>query len=270
MRQANIFFLALSVYLETTAIATAFEFPSVPTFFKPPPVTTVPTATVSLERKKAELLGAISNTQKGKTATLETQAQVLTIVRELEKNAPVPDDLLKNADKAKALDGTWYLQYTSPSDIGDIGGSVDDKWKPLEAPQDGFVETKQFTAKGTVSAAGLTVDTSNRTTKQVFDVEKSTVRNEVNADFGKTIVGGPFRLSKDVPNRAIVEFEDLVIEFNGGMKLNLGWVFSLISKFRGGVGGWLETTYLDEDMRIGRGNKGTMFVLTRDPDVVRP
>ena len=30
--------------------------------------------------------------------------------------------------------------------------------------------------------------------------------------------------------------------------------------------GWLETTYVDEQWRIGRGNKGTLFILTRDPD----
>jgi hypothetical protein len=27
--------------------------------------------------------------------------------------------------------------------------------------------------------------------------------------------------------------------------------------------GWLETTYLDQDLRIGRGNEGNLFVLKR-------
>jgi hypothetical protein len=29
--------------------------------------------------------------------------------------------------------------------------------------------------------------------------------------------------------------------------------------------GWLETTYLDQDLRIGRGNEGNLFVLRRVP-----
>ena len=28
--------------------------------------------------------------------------------------------------------------------------------------------------------------------------------------------------------------------------------------------GWLEVTYLDKDMRLGRGNEGSVFVLTKD------
>ncbi|HAX76849.1 MAG TPA: fibrillin, partial [Cyanobacteria bacterium UBA11372] len=27
--------------------------------------------------------------------------------------------------------------------------------------------------------------------------------------------------------------------------------------------GWLDITYLDEDLRIGRGNEGSVFVLTK-------
>ena len=28
--------------------------------------------------------------------------------------------------------------------------------------------------------------------------------------------------------------------------------------------GWLDITYLDEDLRIGRGNEGSVFVLSRE------
>ena len=33
--------------------------------------------------------------------------------------------------------------------------------------------------------------------------------------------------------------------------------------------GWLETTYISKNMRIGRGNKGSMFILTRDRDAMK-
>lgn len=247
----------------------AFEFPKLATIFKPPSPVSTP-AGPALEQEKANLLEAISFTQNGKSASIETQARVLSIVRGIEKAAPVPDTLLTDPNEAKDLDGTWFLQYTSPSEVGGVGKD-DEDWKALSAAEDGAVETRQFTAKGTVSAAGVTVDTSNRSTKQIFDVARSTVSNEVTLDFGKVVVKGPFRRSENVPNRAIVAFNDLDLELNSGICLRLGWLFALIKTVKGSdVGGWLETTYLGEDMRIGRGNKGTMFVLTRDPDAVKP
>lgn len=137
--------------------------------------------------------------------------------------------------------------------------------------RDKAIETKQFAAKGTVSAVGITVDTSNKVVRQIFDIAKGEVANEINFDWGKLTVRGPFVPSEKVSNRAIVAFKELSIQPNNGPVLNLGFLFSAITKVKGSdVGGWLETTYLSDDMRIGRGNKGTMFVLTRDRDAVKP
>ncbi|MFM7384513.1 MAG: PAP/fibrillin family protein, partial [Microcystaceae cyanobacterium] len=32
--------------------------------------------------------------------------------------------------------------------------------------------------------------------------------------------------------------------------------------------GWLETTYLDNDLRIGRGNEGSVFILARSSPLI--
>ena len=51
--------------------------------------------------------------------------------------------------------------------------------------------------------------------------------------------------------------------------LSLGWLFALIRTLRPALtngadsSSWLETTYLSDRMRLGRGNKGSVFVLTR-------
>jgi len=193
-------------------------------------------------------------------------------VRSLETASPPSDTLLSDPDEIRVLDGTWYLQYTSPSDLGDrADGSdtEDDRWTPVNPSESGVVETKGFRAQGTVAASGITVDTSNRLTKQTFDVTNGVVANEVDQDFGRVIVGGSFRKSEGVSNRAVVAFKDLNIDLNVGISLRLGWLFALIAVVKGtDVGGWLETTYIDDNMRIGRGNKGTMFVLTRDSKAV--
>ena len=115
------------------------------------------------------------------------------------------------------------------------------------------------------------MDTSKRAVKQVFDISKSAVYNEVDLDFGVGRAGGVFRPSPNVPNRALVAFDEASVTLKNGFKLDLGWVFAITSFIRNSKdNGWLETTYLDSDIRIGRGNKGTMFVLTRDASAVQP
>lgn len=257
------------------ARASSFQFPTLPNFFKPPTTTGAGSGSGLLEQQKEELLDAVSFTQNGKTASPATQAKVLSIVREIEKAAP-PRLLFNDPNEANKLDGVWYLQYTSPSEIEDEEALIE-TWKPVDPVEYGIVkkesaiETKRFTAKGSVAAAGITVDTSNKVVKQIFNVAKSEVANEINFDWGRLTVSGPFVSSEKVSNRAIVAFKDLQIEFNNGPTLSLGFIFSAIQNIKGSdVGGWLETTYLGDDMRIGRGNKGTMFVLTRDREAVKP
>lgn len=251
-------------------LSKAFQFPTLPNLFKTPSNTaSSPLKSMSLPQKKKELLDAISFTSNGKTATKEKQSQVLKIVGDIEASTPTPS--LSDPEVAQQLDGVWYLQYTSPSVVGEED-QFPNAWKPA-VPEEGSskIETKQVQSKGTVSAAGLTVDTSNRVVKQIIDTEQSIVTNDVQLDFGRVNVSGPFRQSPNVPNRAIVAFDRADITLNNGFTVKLGFVFAILAAIRGSKdNGWLETTYLGDDMRIGRGNKGTMFVLTRDADAVQP
>jgi hypothetical protein len=64
------------------------------------------------------LFEAVSFTSNGKTASLQTQKEVMGLVRRLELTAPVSENLLSDPNEAQALDGVWYLQYTSPSTLG--------------------------------------------------------------------------------------------------------------------------------------------------------
>ena len=115
------------------------------------------------------------------------------------------------------------------------------------------------------------MDTSNRVVKQIINVGESTVTNDAELDFGRVSVGGSFRQSPNVPNRALVSFDKADITLKSGVTIKLGFLFNILAVIRGSKdNGWLETTYLGDDMRIGRGNKGTMFVLTRDPTAVQP
>jgi len=134
------------------------------------------------------------------------------------------------------------------------------------------IPTNQVQSKGSVSASGLTVDTSNRVVKQIFDIDNNSVCNEIQLNESTLLrVGGTFRVSDNVPIRAIASFTDVDFTFNDNFELKLGFLFSILALIKGNPeNGWLETTYLDDDIRIGRGNKGTMFVLTREYNAVAP
>ena len=256
------------LFLSSASIA-AFQFPNVATIFKRFPSTLLLSGDTVLAQQKLDLLQSVSYTKNGKTATPQQQAKVLSIVGDIEKR--FPDLSLDDTNVLEQLNGVWYLQYTSPSIVGNKD-QFPNEWKPQFAQEgDSNIETKQFNAQGSVSAAGIVVDTSNRVVQQIFNVAERNVVNNVELDFGTVRVGGPFRQSPNVPNRAIVSFDQADITFKNGLTLSFVFVFSLIALARGSNdNGWLETTYLSDDMRIGRGNKGTMFVLTRDPTAVKP
>jgi hypothetical protein len=158
------------------------------------------------------------------------------------------------------------LQYTSPSDPSLIDAGKKDKfpdaWKAQNNEEK--ITTEQFSdAKGSISAGGIKVDTSNRATKQSIDTANAYVQNEVDLDFGHVCVGGTFRKSEKVSNRVVVSFDKVDISLNNGPTLKLGFLFNLSALLKGRTeNGWLETTYIDDNMRIGRGNKGKMIVLS--------
>ena len=266
--------------LTTTAnVGAAFEIPNPFASLKPPALDIpLPSSVNTIDNTKNELLETVSFTNNGKNANLDTQRQVLRLVRTLETTSPVSTTLLSNPDEAKALDGTWFLQYTQPIELdGDDNNKEsvdkdDDVWVPENSTEgDSKIDTKPYKNMGSVGAVGIKVETANRLTKQIFDISQRQVSNSVEQDFGTINVSGSFRQSESVPNRAVVAFEQAEIALNNGFTINLGFVFSIIGAIRGTKdNGWLETTYLDKDIRIGRGNKGSLFVLTRDQDVVKP
>jgi len=202
------------------------------------------------------------------------------------QNIP-PTNLFSDTKSLQDLDGTWYLQYTSPSqlqndmdmdmdmDIDIEDGEEDaEEWTPINGSEgNSKIPTNQASSKGSISAAGITVDTSNKPVLQIIDISQNQIRNEVQLDFGKVMVGGSFRPSDSVSNRVVVAFEYGMIQLDklGGLKIPLDNVFQLVGFVRGTMdSGWLETTFLNEDVRIGRGNMGTMFILTRNQEDVIP
>lgn len=160
---------------------------------------------------------------------------------------------------------------------------MDADWKPVDATEgEASIPTQAAGLQGAVSAQGIVVETANRVVTQTIATATTTsssssssprVTNNIQLnEWTNVTVGGTFRVSSSVPTRAVVSFDTADISTVRPIPwtLSLGWLFPILAMFRNGSRetGWLETTYIDDDMRIGRGNKGTLFVLTRAPDAV--
>jgi len=227
-----------------------------------------------IQTAKRELLDTISGTGNGKESSLDTQIRVLGLVAYLESNAPVSDTLLTNPLESGAVDGRWFLQYTQPSEPEGVDLDTDIRpWTPEESTlaTTQRLDTRKANNEGAVSFLGvIRVDTSDKVTTQTIGVADKTFANAVEQDFGTIRVQGSFELDS-VPNRIVAAFDSGSLTLKNGFVIDFSFLFAARAILKGGMkaGGWLETTYLDDEVRIGRGNRGSLFVLTRDGDTVR-
>ena len=192
--------------------------------------------------KKAELLEAIAGKNRGLLANEIDNARVLSAIQQLEDINPTPNPL----GAKDLLNGDWRLLYTTSKGILGLDrfplfklGQIYQCIRVSEAKVYNIAEIIGLPMlEGLVSVAARFDPVSER---------------RVNVIFERSIVGLQRFLSYQTPAKLIHQIEAgkkfLPIDF----KID-----------RGQQKGWLETTYLDGDMRIGRGNEGNVFVLTKD------
>jgi hypothetical protein len=185
---------------------------------------------------------------------------VLEALENIELAFPTKLDLLSDTSSTGILDGEWDLIYTVAA-FGSAGS-------------EGKQDAGKRGVRGAVNATGFAVDTTGEgvRTTQTFDVAAGRVANDIfrplRSPFGtyetRLQVSGPFSQSPASGRRADVLFDKLELEV-AGAKITIGWLFDLIYAIRKDekAESWLETTHLSDTLRIGRGNKGSVFVLTR-------
>ena len=250
------------------------------------------------------MLGVIAGTARGKTATHEQRLEVLAIVDKIEKASPPFSDLYENPAYHDLVDGWWHLQYTSPSFLGEEEEEVRDfprlehivythtmllpgrfshtflslrttNQQPVAQHAkegDSNIPTERFDAKGSVSASGIKVDISNKKSSQLVDTKQMRVTNRLElGSYGYLTVAGAIRPSPNVNHRAIVSLDSASYVYSEWMYISFGFVFLILAYFRGSKdGAWFETTFVDEQLRITHGSKGTLFIQTREEDLLAP
>ncbi len=175
----------------------------------------------------------------GARAGAGDRAGVLRAVERAEALNPTP----RGAESALVA-GWWALVYQAPVEEKDVGRAA----TTTEGP---------FLGRLRPLLRALARPGPQR---QLIDPAGGRVSNK--AEF--TLLGGRLPGSLDLqgvcarssPTRFDVEFTEAVLQVGRGqIALPLGWVRPR---------GWLEVSYLDEEFRIGRGDKGSVFIAKRE------
>lgn len=192
--------------------------------------------------EKAKLLEAIAGINRGLLASDRDKVRVLSAIEQLEDRNPTA----KPIEALDLLEGDWRLLYTTSRGILGLNrvpllqlGQVYQCIRTAEAKLYNIAEIVGVPLlEGLVSVAAKFEPVSDR---------------RVNVKFERSILGLQRFLGYASPDRLIQEIETgkkfLPLDFNIDNREQQGW---------------LEITYLDEDLRIGRGNEGNVFVLAKE------
>ncbi|MCC5896321.1 MAG: PAP/fibrillin family protein [Phormidium sp. BM_Day4_Bin.17] len=189
---------------------------------------------------KDDLIREIANTNRGLLASDTDKAAILSAIARLEDRNPTPNPL----DAPALLEGNWRLLYTTSNELLGIDRfpfyRLGDIYQCIRLQDRKIYNIAQLQGipylEGLVSVAAQFTPTSP-------------IR--VTVKFQRFVVGLQRVLNYQNPNQFIQALES-------PQKF-----LALDSKIQTERQGWLDITYLDETLRIGRGNVGSVFVLAK-------
>jgi hypothetical protein len=193
---------------------------------------------------KARLLAAIAGKNRGILATTSDRQAILAAITELELRNPHPRPLTTAID---LLAGNWRLLYTSSQSLLGI-----DRFPLVQLGT--IYQCIRLTA-GTVYNIAEVSNLVPGLNGIVSIAATFTPVNEsrVNVQFNRSIIGLQRLIDYTDPDRLITAIEN-------GQKFT---AIDLPINRQGKTPAWLEITYLDESLRISRGNEGSVFVLAK-------
>lgn len=190
---------------------------------------------------KATLLEAIAGTNRGLLATSRDKQAILMAIARLEDRNPTP----RPVEAGDLLDGNWRLLYTTSKGLLNI-----DQLPLLKLGQIyQYIRVKTKSVYNIAEIYGLPYLEGLVSVAARFE---PTSDRRVEVKFERSIFGLQRLIGYQSP-------EDLLQQIETGKKF-AAIDISIDSREQQG---WLDTTYLDEDLRIGRGNEGSVFVLTK-------
>jgi hypothetical protein len=192
--------------------------------------------------KKAQLLEAIASQNRGLLSNEIDRVKVLSLLEQLEDRNPTPNPVAAK----ELLEGNWRLLYTTSKGILGIDrvpiiqlGQVYQAIRTAEAKVYNIAEIVGLPfLEGIVSVVASFEAVSEK---------------RVHVKFERSIAGLQKLLDYKSPNNFIERIE-------AGKKF-FPVDFSIEDRDRAA---WIDITYLDENLRVSRGNEGNVFVLSKE------
>ncbi|MBR8827011.1 MAG: PAP/fibrillin family protein [Gomphosphaeria aponina SAG 52.96 = DSM 107014] len=195
-----------------------------------------------MSNKKAELLEAIAGINRGLLATEIDKVKVLSLLEQLEDHNPTP----KPVEAPDLLEGNWRLLYTNSRGI--LGLERFPLFQLGQVYQ--CIRTATAQVYNIAEIVGVPFLESLVSVAATFEPLSE---RRVNVKFERSILGLKGLMGYRSPNEFISQIES-------GKKFP-PLDFSMENREQKG---WLDITYLDDDLRVGRGNEGNVFILSKD------
>lgn len=195
-----------------------------------------------IQQLKKVVIQAVANTNRGKDTTADQKQNILRLIEALEACNPTTSPV-----DSPLLSGLWSLLYTAP-----VYEEKVDKYAGAE--EGPFLARLKPLSFGSIrqTASFQVIDTGNSIVQNIAEFIFLGIKGSLVIE-GKAVKSSTFEKESV---RIEVTFESFFLRIGKWQspKIPLDWV---------NPKGWVDTTFLDQDLRVGRGDKGSIFVSAR-------
>ena len=204
---------------------------------------------------KDDLRAAIARTNRGIAANATDKQEIASIIAQIEDRNPTSDPL----SALDLLEGDWRLLYTTSQELLGIDrvplAQLGNIYQCVRAQNDRIYNIAEIKGLPYFESLISVVASFTPAAKTAEDAAAGQLKRRVNVKFNRAVIGLQRMLGYESPAQYIQQLEQ-----TEKMSLFKGIDFAINAERQKG---WLEITYLDKDLRIGRGNQGSLFVLTK-------
>lgn len=190
---------------------------------------------------KADLLEMIAGVNRGLLAKEQDRAAIQAAIAQLEDRTPTPRPL----ESPALLEGNWRLLYTTSQELLGLGRIPLVQLGPIYQ----CIRMREAKIYNIAEFQGLPWLEGIVTVSAQFS---PLTEKRIQVKFQRSILGLQRLLGYQSPTQWINQL-NIDARFRG--------IDFAVDPDRSP--GWLDITYLDLDLRIGRGNEGSLFVLTK-------